>query len=255
VAGDVLQRALGKLGEVPSVIVHCAGGSSVAASIDQTAEDTKKTIESATEVLEFACATGPGTKIVMLSSAAVYGQASHFPIAENAPLAPISPYGRHKVIVEDLCRAYCRRYGLAVAILRFFSVYGPGLRKQLFWDACQKIAVQAAVFQGTGEERRDWLHISDAAELIRIAAAQASSDCLAINGGFGQSITVREALSMIARAIPNSSAPRFCGGPRPGDPIGYEADISRAKALGWRPKVAISDGIGEYVDWYRSLSQ
>jgi len=252
-AADVSDEALRKLGETPSIIVHCAGGSSVSASIESEAEDEKRTVGTTKGVLDFVVHDAPDAKVVLLSSAAVYGEVASLPIREDANLAPISPYGRHKLAMENLCRSYCGQHGISALILRFFSVYGPELRKQLFWDACGKLQATSRVFQGTGEERRDWLHVSDAVGLIRLAAANASHGCTIVNGGSGQSATVRSAVELIARLL-KSPMPQFRGERRQGDPVGYEADIGQARSLGWVPRLPLDQGIADYVAWYRGAS-
>ncbi|HEX5423515.1 MAG TPA: NAD(P)-dependent oxidoreductase [Candidatus Acidoferrales bacterium] len=249
-AADVSHEALHKLGERPTTVVHCAGGSSVSASIESEAEDEKRTVGTTKSVLDFVVRDAPDSKVVLLSSAAVYGEVAHLPIKEDASLAPISPYGRHKLTMENLCRSYCDQHGVSAAILRFFSIYGPGLRKQLFWDACQKLQAKSCVFQGTGDERRDWLHVSDAVGLIKLVATKASHGCITINGGSGRSVTVRSAVEAIARLL-ESPMPQFRGERREGDPVGYEADIGRARSLCWEPKQGFAKGIADYVAWYR----
>jgi UDP-glucose 4-epimerase len=250
---DVSNETLRRLGEAPSVIVHCAGGASVSASIESETEDEKRTVGTTKGVLNFVVHDAPETKVVLLSSAAVYGEVGRLPIKEDTNLAPISPYGQHKRTMENLCRSYCEQYGISAAILRFFSVYGPELRKQLFWDACRKLQTGSCVFQGTGEERRDWLHVSDAVGLIRTAAVRASRSCMIINGGSGQSVTVGSAVESIAKLL-KSPMPQFRGERREGDPIGYEADIGRARSLGWAPRRPLAEGIADYVAWYRGAA-
>ncbi|HZP68454.1 MAG TPA: NAD(P)-dependent oxidoreductase [Pseudolabrys sp.] len=249
-AADVSGEALRKLGEIPSIIVHCAGGSSVSASIEFEAADEKRTVGSTKGVLDFVVTEAPKARVVLLSSAAVYGEVARLPIREDTDLAPISPYGKHKRMMECLGELYCAKYGLSAAILRFFSLYGPELRKQLFWDACRKLEAGSCVFQGTGEERRDWLHISDAARLIQVAAHHDARGCVIINGGSGHAVSVRSAVDLIARLL-KAPAPQFRGERRKGDPVGYEADIGRARSLGWAPRRALAEGIAEYVAWYR----
>ncbi|HEX5425756.1 MAG TPA: NAD(P)-dependent oxidoreductase [Candidatus Acidoferrales bacterium] len=249
---DVSDESLRKVDEIPSIIVHCAGGASVSASIESEAEDEERTVGTTKDVLDFVVRNAPLAKVVLLSSAAVYGEVARLPIKEDANLTPISPYGRHKLTMEKLCRSYCDRHGVSAVILRFFSVYGPELRKQLFWDACQKLQAKSCVFQGTGDERRDWLHISDAIGLIKLVATKASHGCITINGGSGRSATVRFAVESIARLL-ESPMPQFCGERREGDPVGYEADIGQARALGWIPKRDFAEGIAEYVAWFRGV--
>ena len=113
----------------------------------------------------------------------MYGNADALPIAESTPINPISPYGVHKQIAEELIRSYAHHFSLSVAIVRFFSLYGPGLRKQLLWDACTKIEKGDFDFYGTGHEVRDWLHVQDAARLLLTLPSHASSDAVIVNGG------------------------------------------------------------------------
>ena len=113
------------------------------------------------------------------------------------PLAPLSPYGLHKCLAEDLCRFYAAYWKLPIAVIRFFSLYGEGLRKQLLWDACKKLHGDAFIFEGTGNEERDWLHVEDAVRLIALAGEHASSLCPIVNGGSGAARSVRSVLEAL----------------------------------------------------------
>ena len=137
----------------------------------------------------------PAARVVLLSSAAVYGAARIVPTPETEPAAPSSPYGEHKRACEELCRAS----GLATIALRLFSVYGPGLRRQLLWDACCKAREGALEFAGTGDEERDWLHVDDAVALVLVAAEHASPAMPIVNGGTGIGTRVRDVVTVIAR--------------------------------------------------------
>lgn len=247
---DIDISALADLSGVPDVIVHCAGGSSVLQSIEHPAEDFRRTVNTTREVLEYARLHAAEACIVFPSSAAVYGQVTHLPITETTPLAPISPYGSHKQLSEELCRNYAARYGLKIAVVRLFSVYGPGLRKQLLWEACEKLRVGDTTFAGTGRERRDWLQVVDAVSLLTMAAERASSICPIANGGSGSAMTVEQVLQRLAPLFPEAAPAKFSGVSRPGDPLGYEAEISLARGWGWRPGVGFDRGIADYVQWY-----
>src|SRR4030095_13057401 len=91
-----------------------------------------------------ASATAPAAILIYPSSAAVYGVVKQAPIGESSPIAPVSPYGLHKAMAEELCSTQSKHFGLRCAIVRFFSVYGPGSRKQLLWDLAQKIEASPA---------------------------------------------------------------------------------------------------------------
>jgi len=228
----------------PALVVHCAGGSSVARSIQDPDGERAKTVPPFAELLGQLRDRAP---VVLLSSAAVYGAAAVVPTPETSPTAPLSPYGEHKLACEQLVRAH----GGPAAIVRLFSVYGAGLRKQLLWDACQKATAGVPRFAGTGDEERDWLHVRDAAALILVAARAASSDVPVINGGTGRGTSVREVVGLISREL-GAPAPEFSGEVRAGDPARYVADITRARELGWAPRIDVARGIADYVAWFRS---
>ena len=235
----------------PRVVIHCAGGSLVGASIEQPYHDFQQSVLSAADLLEYVRLHSPETRIVFPSSAAVYGSTQDLPITESSPLAPVSPYGTHKMMVEALCRSYALLYGVKVAVVRLFSVYGPGLRKQILWDACRKIQRGEATFWGTGAERRDWLHVNDAAALLELAGDRASASCPIVNGGTGASASVREVVEGLMAALGRDATPTFTGSRRVGDPEQYQADISAALEWGWKPTVNWRDGVTEYAQWFQ----
>ncbi len=232
------------------LLVHCAGGSSVGASVQDPDGELAKTVPPFRVLLEHVRDRSPGARVVLLSSAAVYGNAAEVPIPETARIAPISPYGEHKRLCEELCIEHGRAHGTASTVLRLFSVYGPGLRKQLLWDACRKARAGDLAFGGSGLEERDWLHVDDAAALVVAAAAHASADAPVVNGGSGHGARVCDVVVQICREL-GAGDPRFTGEGRAGDPSRYIADITRARALGWTPTIALADGISQYVAWFR----
>lgn len=236
----------------PDLVIHCAGSASVGRSIAEPEFERRRTVDSAAAVLDFAAAVAPRARLVLISSAAVYGDVASQPIVEDEVYAPVSPYGEYKKQTEEMWRAQAARHGLPTVIVRLFSVYGEGLRKQLLWDACNKLCTGINEFTGTGEESRDWLHVADAAALLILARCRATPDCPIVNGGSGRAITVREVLSDLSSALGLDLMPRFNGIARPGDPMRYLADIARARALGWQPRVEWRDGIRGYANWFRS---
>jgi UDP-glucose 4-epimerase len=245
--------SLDAIDERTELIVHCAGGSSVGQSVDAPLGDFETTVPPFATVLEKIRTRAPAARLVLLSSAAVYGDAEIIPTDEDAPLRPISPYGHHKRMCEELCASYGRNYGVSSAIVRLFSVYGPGLRKQLLWDACKKASADQRQFAGTGGEVRDWLHVDDAVALVLAAARAATARVTIINGGTGVGTPVATVVRALFDAM-GARAPEFVGGGRPGDPSRYIADIARARALGWSPKIEFAQGLAEYVEWFKAQS-
>ena len=249
-ACDVNLETLNTYGGEPDLIAHCAGSGSVAYSITHPYQDFQRTVATTRDVLEFARLNHPGARLVMPSSAGVYGVAERMPIRVQDPLNPASPYGLHKKMAEELCQSYGRHFGLKVAVVRLFSVYGIGIRKQLLWDACTKLRAGELGFAGTGGETRDWLHVDDAAELLLAAADHASASCPVVNGGSGRAVPIREVVDAIAADMGTDTAPRFSGQARPGDPTHYQADTTEALALGWAPRRAWREELRAYVAWF-----
>src|SRR4051812_38158698 len=167
---DVTLESLLTYGGTPDVICHCAGSGSVGFSMTHPQQDFSRTVVGTLAVLEFIRQSSPQTRMVLPSSAGVYGHCETMPISIDTPLRPTSPYGFHKKMAEELCQSYARNFDVRCAIVRLFSVYGVGLRKQLLWDACQKISGNELEFFGTGKETRDWIHVDDAAALLILAA-------------------------------------------------------------------------------------
>ncbi|MGB9498874.1 MAG: NAD-dependent epimerase/dehydratase family protein [Dissulfuribacterales bacterium] len=248
---EVSMQSLCEFAGWPDIIVHCAGGASVGYSVDHPHHDFSLTVQTTSDLLEFIRLYSPETKLVYPSTAAVYGRAEQVPIPETAFLQPISPYGVHKMMAESLCRMYASHYQLQIAVVRMFSVYGEGLRKQLLWDACKKFSKGQGEFFGTGEEVRDWLHVKDAARLLMVAAEHASSTCPVVNGGTGCGVRVKEILESLASAMEYNHEIYFSAKKKKGDPDVFVADISIGFELGWMPGVEWRDGISAYAKWYR----
>ena len=248
---DITLVALREYAANPSTIVHCAGGGSVAFSQSNPLADFTNTVETTAHVLEYIRSTAPACHLVYPSSASIYGAAKEMPILETSSPAPISQYGVHKLIAEQLVTSYARQFGTTAAVIRLFSVYGPGLRKQLLWDACEKLSRGAPIFMGTGEEVRDWLHVDDAAELMYTADEHADTQCPIVNGGRGEGSTVREVISHLAAQLPGAAMPTFSGTRRSGDPLHYVASVDAAALWGWKAMRPWTEGVAEYASWWK----
>lgn len=241
-----------ELRKIPSVIVHCAGSGSVSNSITNPREDFEANVLSLLPVLEFMRLKCPKAKLIYPSSAAVYGKKEDVSIKEADSLKPISPYGYHKKIAEELCESYSNNFNLNISIIRFFSIYGPGLKKQLLWDACEKInkAEKDIIFFGTGQETRDWIHIKDAVNLI-LKISESKKKIEIINGGSGTRVNIKQLLEMLVHEYNKKVKLIFNGDVKIGDPKYYHADMSKAKKYGWAPKIKLKDGIKDYVNFYK----
>lgn len=256
VNGDITQGNLELLADqssIPDTIFHLAGGSSVGLSMQAPEEDFSRTVISAVRLLEWARLRAPQCRLVLASSAAVYGAGHNSPIAEAAALAPYSPYGYHKRTAELLFESYARNFGLATATVRLFSIYGNGLRKQLLWDLCCRLQSAPArmVLAGNGNELRDFFHVRDAVKLLMVARQQASRQGFVVNGGTGSGLTVRQVAQDLCAAWGLDVDVQFSGSSRAGDPGFLVADVGRATGLGCTAQVPWEDGVTEYVAWFK----
>jgi len=181
----------------------------------------------------------------------VYGNVKESPIPESTPYNPVSPYGVHKMMAEQLCQLYASRYGLSIAIVRLFSIYGEGLRKQLLWDACNKLSVGDTSFFGSGEEVRDWLHVSDAARLLYLASEQASALYTVVNGGCGKGVKVKDMLHCLCDAMNVEKELFFSSVPKDGDPDVLLANVKSLEGWGFKASKDCSKGVSEYAQWYK----
>ena len=233
-------------------VIHCGGNGSVGYSLSNPLQDFNKTVQGTAELLEYLRLQKSEALVIYPSSAGVYGSKEDRPIREDDSLTPISAYGYHKRMAEHLLELHSRAYGIRVAVIRFFSIYGPGLTKQLLWDASSKLLEckksDAAMFWGTGEETRDWIDSRDAAELM-FKVSDSREPYIVLNGAAGERVTVLETLRLLKSALGSSAEITFNGIVREGDPRFYLADVSRARAFGWNPTVQLSEGIQRYGNW------
>lgn len=140
----------------------------------------------------------------------------------------------------------------ASTIVRFFSIYGPGLRKQIFWDLCAKIrnSKDTISMSGTGDETRDFIHVADAARLLAaLAQKPRTAQPGILNGGTGRATTICEAVGLMAAACGADLHISFDGVQRAGDPLHLVADVSKLGRIGFRPLIGLDKGLSDYVDW------
>lgn len=244
----LLQQIVG----TPDIVYHLAGGSSVGASLANPREDFSRTVNTTMELLEWLRLNAPMTRLIVVSSAAVYGAGHSNNISEDQACVPFSPYGYHKLMMEQLCQSYAVSYGTLVVVTRLFSVYGSLLQKQLLWDLCTKLASGASTIElgGTGEELRDWAEVRDVARALSLVSECASDVAPIINIGTGRATSVHKVASLVIDAWPKEANILFSGKSRVGDPFSLVADDSRLRALGFNWEISIETGIRDYVEWY-----
>lgn len=232
------------------VCINCSGAANVPFSLQKPFNDFKLNTLNVFKLLEAIRMYAPQCKFITMSSAAVYGNPESLPIVEAQQRVPVSPYGYHKVMAEMICEEFSRFWGLKTCCLRIFSAYGPGLKKQLFWDLYHKIKEQdEPTLWGTGRESRDFIYINDIVKIVELAMTHSKFNGEVVNVANGKQITIAKIAETVRQVSGTGKSVRFNGEERKGDPINWEADISVIKSWGYQPSIELEEGVTKYIDW------
>lgn len=240
---------------LPDMIINLGGVSSVAGSENDFEQDFQRTVYGATRLYNWARYNCPQAKIFTISSAAVYGSSNANFLAENDITNPTSLYGMNRVILEKLSIEFASLFDQKITILRVFSAYGIGNKKQIFWDLCEKFASNNfAELSGTGEEVRDWINICHIVGIIHNLFENVENPGRIINIGTGRGVKVKEAATLVQNAWEKYTSQRtqikFSGQVRLNDPKSLVSDTKLLRKLDSTTEIALKDGIDEYVKWY-----
>lgn len=237
--------------------VNAAGSGNVHYSMTHPVSDFEANSLDTIRLLDSLRRHQPECRYLHISSAAVYGNPIRLPIRETDELKPISPYGWHKLIAENICREYTTVYNIRTAIVRPFSVYGPGLQKQLFWDLYQKWLKAGAAkpidLWGTGGESRDFIFISDLISAFDSILRNGAFSGEVYNVASGVESSISEVTSKFIECMDKKVTLNFTGKERTGDPQNWRVDISKVASLGFSPAFDINSGVVELCKWLKSL--
>jgi len=193
-------------------------------------------------------------RVINASSSSVYGKVQYLPFDEAHPTMPVSPYGVSKLAAEHYCRVFYEVYGLPTVSLRYFTVYGPRMRPDLAISIFtgKMLANEPIMVYGDGEQTRDFTYIDDIVRANRKLLETSAADGYAMNVGGGHRITVNDLIAHL-REITGSASEVVYSDKQKGDAEHTLADTSLARGLvGYRPEVSIREGLGRFVEWYRS---
>ncbi len=233
-------------------VIHLAARAGVRPSLEQPALYQRVNVEGTVNLLEAARKAGV-KKLTLASSSSVYGVNSKVPFSESDPIvSAISPYAASKLACEALGHVYHHIYGLDIAMLRFFTVYGPRQRPDLAIHKFTKLidAGKPIPVFGDGSTARDHTFVTDILEGI-IACTKKEFGFEIFNIGESQVIRLDQLIGLIESALGKKAI--IDRQPlQPGDvPITF-ADISKAqRLLGYQPQVKAEKGIPLFVDWFQ----
>lgn len=235
-------------------ILHFAGSGTVKEAHINPDKEKANTVSSTKSILEYMVKQNRNSKLIFSSSAAVYGNSYTRLISEEDYKEPISIYGEHKILCENLCNEYATKYNLNISIIRYFSVYGEGIRKQLLWDFCNTVKTNFNNLVincfGTGKEKRDFIHVKDAI-LLSALIFEKNEGFNIYNGGTGIETKVEDIMRKICFNLNYKGKLNFTSKQSSEDPQSITANISKIKNLGFTSTISIKEGIHRYVEWFK----
>lgn len=195
-------------------------------------------------------------KFVYASSSSVYGDTNDLPMRETGMTRPVSPYGVSKLSAEQLCYLYWKEFGVPTVSLRYFTVYGPRQRPDMFFHILMRAhrdGKEIPIYDD-GKQSRDFTFCSDIVDGNLAAAAYPGAGEV-FNLGGGSRTTVEEVIGMMEKISGRKPRLKMLARQQ-GDVRHTAADTSQAEAkLGFRPQVKLYDGLVQEWDWVRSLPE
>jgi UDP-glucose 4-epimerase len=229
----------------PDVVFHMAALIDVRRSVADPDRDAAVNVGGTLSVLDAVRRLGSPCRVLLASTAAVYGDQPDVPIREDAPVAPLSPYGAGKAAAEVYMGVYRRLHGISTLTLRMANVYGP--RQDPHGDAgviaifcgARADGLPALVY-GDGLQTRDYVYVGDAVRAFLAAARADATGVLNVAGGRETSIVaVAQALGMEIERAPgrHGEIRRSCLDPS-----------AAAAALGWRATTGLVEGLARTAE-------
>jgi len=200
------------------ICINCSGSANVSDSFKNPNKDFEQNVIHVQRILEAIRRHNPDCHYINLSSAAVYGNTAQLPIQENQRTQAISPYGYHKKLAEDLCKQFTELYDLKTCPLRIFSAYGPGLKKQLFWDLFKKASKSEITLHGSGNETRDFIYIEDLEQQIDLACLHSNWHADIINCANGKQTRIADVVATLTHLLDWHGTITYTEKNRKGDP-------------------------------------
>jgi nucleoside-diphosphate-sugar epimerase len=227
-------------------VVHLAGPASVAASFTQPALYASVHVEGTAVVFDAARQRGVD-RAVLVSSAEVYGKQERQPVSETAPPTPCSPYGAAKLGAETLAQVL---FPGSLTIVRPFSVYGPGMRREsVLSRILGQVQTDASVEIETIRPIRDYIHVEDLARLISFCIETPDRPPPVLNACSGQGVSVGDLARLVLEISGKAGTviERPSRDPRPSDILELVGDVRAALATGWPGARSLDVGLSQLI--------
>lgn len=243
-------------------VFHLAAQTIVGVARNSPLETLEVNVQGAWNVFE-ACRSHEVAQVVFASSDKAYGSSPELPYREDFPLRAAYPYDASKAAADIVARSFAHAYGLPLAVTRFANVYGGGdlnFSRLIPETVAAVLDGRPPAIRSDGSPERDFLHVDDAvAAYLAIAGALADGQAAgeAFNAGGERPHSVREVVELIVAAADAVIEPDFQGAGNPDGEIDRQfVDSTKLRELtGWRPRVELSDGLDQTMEWYRAHPQ
>ncbi len=196
-------------------------------------------------------------RFVYASSSSAYGDVKKFPMKEDDPVRPLSPYGVAKLAGELYAYSYYVNYGLETVSLRYFNVFGPRQNPESLYSAAVPGFIdrfkqnKAPIIYGDGKQSRDFTYVENVVNANLLAAEVPAAKGHVFNIASGKDHSVIELYKELAKIMKKEHLKPIFEKRRPSDPDRTNANISRAKKiLGWRPTVDFKEGLRRTCEWF-----
>ncbi len=246
---DQLTRAL----RDHDTVFHLAANADVRFGTQHPRRDLEQNTLGTFNVLEAMRANG-ARRIAFSSTGSIYGEPSVFPTPEDAPFpVQTSLYGASKLAGEGLIAAYAAGFGFQGFVFRFVSILGERYTHGHVFDFCRKLRADPSSIEvlGDGRQRKSYLYVHDCVDAILAVLARAEAPVSVWNLGADEYCTVDDSLGWICARLGVSPERRYTGGQRGwiGDSPFIFLDAAKVRALGWRPRLTIRQGVERTLDW------
>lgn len=257
VHGDTLDlSALTRAMRGSDFVFHLAANADVRFGTEHPRKDLEQNTIATFNVLE-AMRANEIERIAFSSTGSVYGEASVIPTPENVPFpVQTSLYGASKLAGEGLIAAYCEGFGLQSYIFRFVSILGERYTHGHVFDFYKQLRDNPTRLRvlGNGKQRKSYLYVQDCIDAMLLAIGRAGEKVNIFNLGVNDYCEVNDSIGWISETLGVKPQLEYTGGDRGwiGDNPFIFLDTAKIRALGWTPRLSISEGVVKTVDFLRA---
>jgi UDP-glucose 4-epimerase len=254
VRGDLLDAAaLTDAMRGATFVFHLAANADVRFGIEHPERDLQQNTIATFNLLE-AMRANDVKRIGFSSTGSIYGEPEIFPTPEDAPFPlQTSLYGASKLGAEGLIQAYCEGYGFQGYIFRFVSILGERYSHGHVFDFFKKLSEDPTQLHvlGDGKQRKSYLYVHDCIDAMLLAIRLLNNRIHVLNLGTDEASRVNDSIAWICERMGVNPKLTYAGGERGwiGDSPFILLDTRRIRALGWKPKLSIREGVIRTVDW------